>query len=63
MSDLQGVDVQKWQGLGMECRAVRELWYQGFGLRTDSAGEVRKREKGQEKRTGFQTFIFRNPCG
>lgn len=55
--------MQKWQGLGMELRGVRELWYQGFGLRTDSVAEVRKREKGQEKRTGFQTFIFRNPCG
>lgn len=50
MSDLQGVDVQRWQGLGVECRSVREPWYQSFGLRTDFLGEVRKREKGREKK-------------
>lgn len=50
MSDSQGVDVQKWQDLGMECGSVGEPWSQSFGLRSDVPGEVRKREKGKEKK-------------
>lgn len=50
MSDSQGVDVQKWQDLGMECGSVREPWSQSFGLRSDIPGEVRRREKGKEKK-------------
>lgn len=64
MSDSQGVDVQKWQDLGMECGSVREPWSQSFGLRSDVPGEVREREKGKEKKiTAFQIFILGNPHG
>lgn len=47
----------------MECRSVREPWYQNFSLRTDFLGEVRKREKGREKKTEVWTFTFGNPSG
>lgn len=47
----------------MERRSVREPWYQSFGWRSEFPGEVRKREKGKEKRTGSRIFILGNPCG
>lgn len=59
MPDLQGDNVQRWQGLGMECRSVRE--YQSFGLKTDFLEEVRKRERVKSEGQGSRPSG--NPCG